>query len=141
MGQSLHLKHRGNKHIIPFYFLPGASKLFDYKGDGIISISKKVNSPFLQIEFSDKIDALASEHERLQIIRQVWYYIASCRYGIKEVRDAILDDTLRNNFLTDCGVPARNEKKIKQPISWFLLCDYYWFYKYFSKHYSNQTLS
>ena len=138
----LHLccnEHRGDKQIIPFFFFPDASNLFVYKGDGSICISKKVKSSLRQIELSDTIDALALEHERLKIIRQVWFHIANSHiYGIKDVRDAISNITLRNNILADSGVPARIEKRIKQPVYWSLLCDYFWFYKYFSTQ-SNQT--
>ena len=53
-------------------------------------------------------------------------------YGIDEVKAAISDDTLRSNILADCGVPVRIEKRVRQPIYWLLLCDYYWFYRYFT---------
>lgn len=133
----LHLccnEHRGNRQIVPIFFLPNVGDLFVYKDNGSISISKTVRSPLRQIELSDTIDALNLEHERLQIIRQVWYHIAKSRlYGIDEVRSAIHYAVLRTNILADCGVPARIEKRVKQPIYWSLLCDYFWFYKYFSK--------
>lgn len=131
----LHLccnERRGNKQIVPIFFLPNVSELFVYKDDGSIGISKKVKSPLRQIELSDTIDALALEHERLQIIRQVWYHIAnSHQYAIDDVRLAIHNATLRNSILADCGVPLRIEERVNNPIYWSLLCDYYWFYKYF----------
>jgi len=133
----LHLycnEYRGNRQIVPIFFLPNVDDLFVYKDNGSISISKKVRSPLRQIELSDTIDALNLEHERLQIIRQVWCHIAKSHlYSIGEVRSAIHDDALRKNILADCGVPARIEKRVKQPIYWSLLCDYFWFYKYFSQ--------
>ena len=132
----LHLccnEHRGNKQIVPIFYIPNVSDLFVYKNDGSIGISKKVKSLQRQLELFETIEALALENERLQIIRQVWYCIAkSHMYGIDEVKAAISDDTLRINILADCGVPVRIEKRVRQPIYWLLLCDYYWFYRYFT---------
>ena len=132
----LHLccnEHRGNKQIVPIFFIPNISDLFVYKNDGSIGISKKVKSLQRQLELFETIEALALENERLQIIRQVWYCIAkSHMYGIDEVKAAISDNTLRINILADCGVPVRIEKRVRQPIYWLLLCDYYWFYRYFT---------
>ena len=104
-----------------------------YKDDGSIGISKRVKSPLFQAELSNTIDALALEHDRLQIIRQVWYYIAKSHlYDIDEVKSAIYDDSLRKNILADSGVPFNVEKRINHSIYWSLLCDYFWFYRYFS---------
>ena len=137
-SSKLHLccnEHRGNEQIVPIFFLSDISELIVYKNDGSIGISiKNVRSPRRQKELSDTIDTLALEHERLQIIRQVWYYIANSHlYGIADVKSAINNSDLRSNILADCGVPAKNEKRINQPIYWSLLCDYYWFYRYFSQ--------
>lgn len=132
----LHLccnEHRGKTKIVPIFFFPNVSDLFVYKDDGSIGISKRVKSPLFQAELSNTIDALALEHDRLQIIRQVWYYIAKSHlYDIDEVRSAIYDDSLRKNILADSGVPFNVEKRINHSIYWSLLCDYFWFYRYFS---------
>lgn len=131
----LHLccnEFRGNKRIVPIFFLPNVNELFVYKDDGSIGISNKVKSPLRQIELSDTIDALALEHNRLQIIRQVWYFIAKSHlYGINEVKAAISDEVLRRDILAVCGVPFSIAKRVNQSIYWSLLCDYYWFYRYF----------
>lgn len=135
-SSQLHLccnERRGNKQIVPLFFLPNVNELFVYREDGGIGVSNKVKSPLRQIELSNTIDELALEHERLQIIRQIWYYITkNHRYGIEEVKSAISDDTLRQNMLADCGVPVRIAKRVKQPIYWSLLYEYFWFYRYFS---------
>lgn len=132
----LHLccnERRGNKQIVPLFFLSNVKELIVYKEDGRIEISNKVKSILRQIELSNTIDELVLDHERLIIIRQVWCLIAKSHlYGIDEVKIAISDDTLRRNILADCGVPARIEKRVRQPIYWSLLYDYYWFYRYFS---------
>ena len=123
---------RGNEQIVPLFFLPNVNELFVYRENGRIGISNKVKSPLRQIELSNTIDELVLEHERLNIIRQVWCLIAKSHlYCIDDVKTAISDDTLRSNILADCGVPARIEKRVRQPIYWSLLCDYYWFYRYF----------
>ena len=124
---------RGNEQIVPLFFLPNVNELFVYREKGRIGISNKVKSPLRQIELSNTIDELVLEHERLNIIRQVWCLIAKNHlYCIDDVKTAISDDTLRSNILADCGVPARIEKRVRQPIYWSLLFDYYWFYRYFS---------
>lgn len=124
---------RGNKQIVPLFFLPNVKELFVYKDDGSIGISKRVKSPLRQTELSNTIDALALEHDRLKIIRQVWWYIArSHLYGIDEVKSAIDDDSLRRNILADSGVPFNVGKRVNHTIYWSLLCDYYWFYRYFT---------
>ncbi len=135
-SSKLHLccnEFRGNKQIVPLFFISNVNDLIVYKEDGRIGISNKVKSPMRQIELSNTIDELFLEHERLKIIRQVWCLIAKSHlYGIDEVKTAISDDTLRRIILADCGVPAHIEKRVRQPIYWSLLYDYYWFYRYFS---------
>lgn len=104
-----------------------------YKADGSIGISKKVISSSYQMELSNTIDALDLDCERLRIIRQVWFYIANTHlYNIQDVKNAIQNDELRRNILADCGVPIRIEKRVRKPLYWKLLSDYYWFYRYFS---------
>lgn len=133
----LHLccnEHRGNTKIVPLFFIPNVNDLFVYKDNGSIGISKKVKSPQCQIELSNTIDALALEHEHLKNIRKVWCYIAkNHQYSVDEVQSAIHDDALRINILADCGVPVNIGKRVNHPIYWSLLCDYYWFYRYFSQ--------
>lgn len=132
----LHLccnERRGNKQIIPIFFIPNVCELFVYKADGSIGISKKVMSSSYQMELSNTIDALDLDCERLRIIRQVWFYIANTHlYNIQDVKNAIQNDELRRNILADCGVPIRIEKRVRKPLYWELLSDYYWFYRYFS---------
>ncbi|MBQ3804944.1 MAG: hypothetical protein II844_03935, partial [Prevotella sp.] len=125
---------RGNEQIVPLFFLPNVNELFVYRENGRIGISNKVKSPLRQIELSNTIDELSLEHDRLKIIRQVWYHIAKSRlYSIDEVRIANSDNILRSNILMDCGVPFCIVKRVIQPIYWSLLCDYYWFFRYFSE--------
>lgn len=134
----LHLccnEHRGNTKIVPIFFIPNVSKLFVYNDKGSIGISKEVKSLRRQKELSDTIDALYLEHERLQIIRQVWCCIArSQQYGVADVRAAISNENLRRNILSDCGVPFRIAKRVFLPIYWSLFYEYYWFWKYFRNH-------
>lgn len=132
----LHLccnEHRGNKQIVPIFFLPDVHELFVYKDDGTIGVSKKVKSPLRQKELSDTIDALALEHDRLHIIRQVWCLIAKSNYSIEDVKSAMCDPVLRREILADCGISTLIGRRVEQPIYWSLLCDYYWFYGYFVK--------
>lgn len=76
-----------------------------YKDNGSIGISKEVKTPQRQIELSETIDALALEHERLRIIRQVWYHIANSHlYGIADVKSAIHHATLRNTIYWQIAV-------------------------------------
>lgn len=127
-------EHRGDKQIVPLFFLPDVKDLIEYKHDGTISISENVKSPLRQIELSDTIDALALEHERLQIIRQVWYFIAfSDLYKIEQVKNAISDKDLRVQILADCGIPMHLAKRVDSALYWSLLCEYYWFFNYFRR--------
>lgn len=132
----LHLccnEHRGNKKIVPLFFISNINELIVYKEDGRIGISNKVKSSLRQIELSNTIDELKLDHDRLIIIRHVWRLIAESHlYGIDEIKTAISNDTLRRNILADCGVPIHIAKRVRRPIYWSLLYDYYWFYRYFS---------
>lgn len=66
------------------------------------------------------------EHERLRIIRQAWYHIATSRiYNIEEVKAAISDEPLRQNIMMDSGIPLDIVNRIKHPIYWSLLCEYF----------------
>ena len=59
------------------------------------------------------------EHERLRIIRQAWYHIATSRiYNIEEVKAAISDEPLRQNIMMDSGIPLDIVNRIKHPIYW-----------------------
>lgn len=124
-------EHRGNKLIVPLFFIPNINKLIVYNKNGTISISQIVKSPLRQVELSNTIDNLALEHERLRIIRQAWYCIATSHYDIKQVKDAVDDSYLRTNIMADSGIPANLVNRIDHPIYWSLLCDYFWFYKCF----------
>lgn len=123
---------RGNSRIVPLFFIPGIGDLIIYHRDGTIGISKVLTSPEQQKAFSESIDCLKLEHERLQIIRQVWFYIAaSGLYNADHVKAAADDEVLRQEIMMDSGIPGRLAKRIKHPIYWSLLCDYFWFYSYF----------
>ena len=126
-------EHRGNKLIVPLFFIPNINDLIIYNKNGTIGISKIVKSSQRQIELSNTIEDLALEHERLRIIRQAWYHIATSRiYNIEEVKAAISDEPLRQNIMMDSGIPLDIVNRIKHPIYWSLLCEYFWFYKHFT---------
>ena len=122
---------RGSYQIVPLFFITNIKSLIVYKKDGTISLSKKVNSSLRQKDLSNAIDSLGLEHERLRIIRQVWFYIAKSPYTIENVINAIENETLRKNIIADCGIPFTIGKRINQNIYWSLLSEYYWFYNYF----------
>ena len=119
--------------IVPLFFIPNINDLIIYNKNGTIGISKIVKSSQRQIELSNTIEDLALEHERLRIIRQAWYHIATSRiYNIEEVKAAISDEPLRQNIMMDSGIPLNIVNRIKHPIYWSLLCEYFWFYKHFT---------
>lgn len=128
-------EQRGNELIVPLFFIKNISELITYHRDGSIGISPHlVKSSSLQKMLSDTIDCLALEHSRLQIIRQAWYHIAvSCMYDVEQVRKACTDEALRQRIMMDSGIPLKLVNRISHPIYWSLLCEYFWFYKYFSK--------
>ena len=108
--------------------------LIIYNKNGTIGISKIVKSSQRQIELSNTIEDLALEHERLRIIRQTWYHIAtSSIYSVEQVKAAISDEPLRKNIMIDSGIPLNVVNRIKHPIYWSLLCEYFWFYEYFTQ--------
>lgn len=128
-------EHRGNERITPFFFIQNVQDLIVYNKDGSISISKMVKSPSYQVELSNTIDNLGLEHDRLRIIRKVWCLIAESRmYTIEKIKEATDDKDLRTDILADSGVPYDLEKRVNHPIYWSLLCDYYWFFNYFTNH-------
>ena len=108
--------------------------IYLYNKNGTIGISKIVKSSQRQIELSNTIEDLALEHERLRIIRQAWYHIAaSSIYNVEQVKAATSDEPLRKNIMIDSGIPLNIVNRIKHPIYWSLLCEYFWFYKYFTQ--------
>lgn len=125
-------EYRGNRLIVPLFFIPNINDIIIYHKDGAIGISQIIKSPLYQIELSNAIEGLALEHERLRIIRQTWYHIAASRmYDIEQVKVAINDKSLRQNIIMDSGIPLNIMNRINHPIYWSLLCEYFWFYRYF----------
>lgn len=135
----LHLccnNHRGDKTILPVFYIRNIEKLISYDGeDGIILFNTKSHS--YQEQLSKTIDDLKLDHQRLQIIRRSWYRIArSGLYSIADVMEAKKEENLelRKNIILDSGIPISDYHRIVNPIYWSLLSEYYWFYKYFKKN-------
>lgn len=114
------------------FFIPNINDIIIYHKNGTISISRIVKFSRYQIDLSNAIDNWALEHERLRIIRQTWYHIVASRmYDIEQVKAAINDKSLRQNIIMDSGIPLNIINRINHPIYRSLLCEYFWFYKYF----------
>ena len=126
---------RGDKKIIPLFFIKNIGKLVVYDGeDGSITFNTK--STIYQIELSNAVDALKLDNPRLQVIRRAWHRIALSQYSINDVMSAKGDSNLRDEIIFDSGIKFEDSKHIKQQLYWELLSEYHWFYHYFKHHHS-----
>lgn len=114
---------RGNKKIIPLFFLKKINKVLIYEQDGELTYDDK---------YAPTINAINLEYDTLKLMRRAWAKISEY-YFVDDVKKAIKDVELRNEIIDDAGFNAFDGNLLRHSNLWNLLYDYRWFYSYFKR--------
>lgn len=115
---------RGNKKIVPFFFIPQIEKKMGYRRDGTIECPER---------FEDTVKYLNLEHPSLTFMRRIWATVVKAGITITDVQKAQEDIQLREDIISDIDIVKDERKKLKNDIYWNLLNEFYWFHGYYQK--------
>ena len=115
---------RGNKKIIPFFFIPKIEFKIGYRNDGTIDYPER---------FDDTVESLNLKHPSLVFIRKIWAAVVKADITVKDVQKAQKDMQLREDIISDIDIVKEERKKLKNDIYWNLLNEFYWFHGYYKK--------
>lgn len=113
---------RGDKKIIPFFFIPHIEIKMGYRRDGTIECPE---------EFDDTVKCLNLEHPSLVFMRRIWATIVKADIKITDVQNAQENLQLRKDIISDIDVVKEERDKLKNDIYWNLLNEFYWFHGYY----------
>jgi hypothetical protein len=114
---------RGDKEIVPLFYVTTIRKDIEYDPSGIIIYDKKYN---------ETIKNLNLEYETLQLFRRCWLNLPT-KYSVHDVNDAGDNEELRNDIIDDMDVKRINTSDrttIKNSVYWKTFMYYFWFYPY-----------
>lgn len=114
---------RGNKEIIPMFFLERIDRLLIYERDGELTYDEM---------FESTIKAIRLEYDTLKLMRRAWASICEY-YSVEDVKYAITDDDLRNLIIDDSRLSAFDGNLLRRSTFWNLLYEYRWFHSYFKR--------
>lgn len=115
---------RGNKKIIPFFFIPQIELKIGYRKDGTIECPER---------FDDTVKCLNLEHPSLIFMRRIWAKIVEAGIAITDVQKAQKNLQLRNDIISDLDIIKEERAKLRNDIYWNLLNEFYWFHEYYQK--------
>ena len=124
--------YRGDKQILPMFFLRDIQSYIEYDQDGNV-IPKPSLPNFLKGELQDSILKLNLNHHTLIMIRQAWHNIANELWNVKQINEAINNQELRWNIIQTILLPRVQSENLKHDGYWKLLCQYSYFYKYYKE--------
>jgi hypothetical protein len=119
---------RGEKNIIPLFYIAFVKDEVKYDLDGKINYDQK---------YSQTITNLQLDHQTLQLFRKCWLNLPS-NYSALDVIDASTNESLRNNIIDDMDVnriSISDRTTIKNPIYWNTFMNYFWLYLYKINHF------
>ena len=114
---------RGNKVIIPLFYLRGVDEIIRYERDGSLTYDEK---------YKDTIKAINLEFGTLKTIRKAWARVCNY-YTIEDVRRAMSDKTLRYEIVDDADLSVNESSFISRDDIWNVFYEYRWFFDYFRK--------
>ena len=115
---------RGNKKIVPLFFIRDIEAQIEYRKDGTIDCPER---------FDSTVKSLNLEHHSLVFIRRIWASIVKMGITVNEIRAAQGDRLLREDIISDIDLKKAERDKLKNNIYWNLLNEFYWFYWYYKK--------
>ena len=117
---------RGNKTILPLFFIRKIGKEIIYETDGELTYNEH--------KYRETIQTLNLEHKTLKLMRRTWANIVKGKhFSIEDVHKAIYDKALREQLLEDSLVSTQDAKVLRTDIYWNTLYSYSWFYGYFKR--------
>lgn len=119
---------RGNKKIIPLFFLSNISEMIEYEKDGRISDNGD--------RYKASIDSLKLNHDTLIFMRKIWARIVMYHIEIKQVWSAKDNIEIRRDIIDDIDLERSERQNLKVDTYWKLLIEYHWFYYYFMKRFA-----